>query len=320
MKKGRSGETPGLTEIPGLAGLFALLFFFSVLDPVSLILVQVSSLLFFFADSHTVRGLGFLGLAGFIYLAARTGAHSPDSMAILSSGVVFGLLLRLGRFGTVFYPSLLTGVITLILVTAAFMLFDRDGLLGWTEEIHAVMQDALETSFARIQKTGAFGLEELVGLKSAMSGIVELMMTLIPVAVCLNLLLAGIISIKLFHLFRVPGPSLPRPKELRYFSFNDAFIWGLITGLLSLVLPLPDSIRAILLNVLTLVTLLYLFRGLAVGIFWLRKRGFSMMGIGAAYAFLFALLPPLFIICLLLPGVLDTWYDFRAAGEATKES
>ncbi len=320
MEKGRSGDTPGSTQIPGLVGLFALLFFFSILEPVSLILVQVSSLLFFFADKQNLRGLGLLGLAGFIFLTVRAGEISPDSTAILASSVLFGLLLRFRHFGTVFYPSLQTSVITLILVTIVFLLFDRDGLLGWTGEIHAILQDALESSFARVQNTGAFELEELVELKNALGGIVELMMTLIPAAVCMNLLLAGVISLKLFHLLRIGDSRLPQTREVRYFSFDDTFIWGLISGLLSLVLPLPDLIRAVLLNILALAILLYLFRGLAVGIFWLRKRGLSTIGIGAAYAFLFALLPPLFIICLLLPGVLDTWFDFRAPREATRES
>jgi len=317
MKRGEAGEGLVTNHLPGLAGLFVLLFFFSILDPVSLILAHISALLLFFAESRAARGIGFLGLAAFVYLIARAGGISPDSMAILTSSILFGLLLRFRRFGTVFYPSLQSGLVTLILVMALFLLFDREGLAAWTGEIREVMQEALEASFTRIQETGAFGLEELVELKGTLSGVVELMITLLPAIVCLNLLLAGVIGLKLLHLLRIGvSPLLPETRELRFFSFSDAFIWGLIAGLLSLILPLPDSVRTILFNLLALAFTLYLFRGLAVGIFWLRKRGLSMVGIGAIYAFLFALLPPLFIICLLIPGVLDTWFDFRTPRES----
>jgi uncharacterized protein YybS (DUF2232 family) len=59
---------------------------------------------------------------------------------------------------------------------------------------------------------------------------------------------------------------------------------------------------------------LYLLRGLAVGLYWLKAKGLSMVLIGALYMFLFFVLPPAFLLCLLIPGLLDTWFDFRSLG------
>ena len=318
MSDGRAGERSVSAHIPSLVGLFVLLFFFSVLDPVTLIAVHVCSLLFFFTTRAALRGIGLFGLTVFFYLIVRAGEISPAPAAVLVSGLAFGSVLRLRRFRTAFYPSLLSAVIALILVSGAFLLVNRDGLVGWIGEVHDLFLDALETSFVRLQKTGAFGIEELVQFKSALNGIADWMVSLIPAAACLNMLLAGVIAVDLFHLLPVGDDLLPRTRELEHFSFDDSFVWGLILGLLSVILPLPQTVRTVLLNVFALIFLFYLLRGMAVGVFWLRKRGLSTFAIVAVYAFLFALLPPLFILSLLLPGVLDTWFDFRSPGEVVK--
>jgi hypothetical protein len=51
---------------------------------------------------------------------------------------------------------------------------------------------------------------------------------------------------------------------------------------------------------------------MGVGIYWLQRRGLSPLLIVLVAFLVFILLPPIFFISLFLPGLLDTWYDFRS--------
>jgi hypothetical protein len=288
------------------------LFFFSVLDPLSLVILNLSSLLFFLATSRAQRGLGLFGLVLFIFLFIQAGEFSPPPLVIIFSGLSFALLLRSGQFRGSFYPALASGLITIVFVLVLFALVNWQGLTGWIDELSGFMKEALERSYLHLQEAEVFELQELVKIKGAMGGIVQSIMTLLPGIVYINIMLANVLCLIIFRFLTKNGYHLPATGELKYFSFSDTFVWGLIAGLASLFLPLPQTVKIVFMNVLMVIVSIYLLRGLAVGVYWLQIRGLSSILIGVMYVFLFFLLPPAFFVCLFFPGLLDTWFDFRS--------
>ncbi len=314
LNSGHTSEDPVLTPLPRVLGLAAVLFFFSVLDPFSLVVMHVSSLIFFFATSRALRGLGLIGLSLFLFMIVWTDEISPAPVAVILSSFSFGILLRSRFFEGSFYPGVISGLITVLSVVILFALNDIEGLMGWTDELRVVMMETMEKSQLRLQEVGLLELDEMVEVKEVMTGMVDLMLNLLPAVVFINILLAGILGLLIFSFFGQNGHPLPVVGELKYFAFSDIFVWGLIAGLLSAVIPLPESVGIVLFNVLAVIVLFYLVRGLAVGLFWLRNKGLSNLSIWAIYLFLFLVLPPVFFLSLFLPGLLDTWFDFRALG------
>ena len=280
-----------------------------------MIIMNFSSLLFFFATSLALRGLGLIGLSLFLFLIVLTDEVSPAPVAVILSSLSFGILLRFRRFRGTFYPGVISALITVVSVVVLFAIIDLEGLTGWTEELRRVMMEALDKSYLRLQEVGLFGLEDMVQVKKAMSGMVDVMLKLLPAAIFINIVIAGAICVFIFGFFDQSSRPLPVTGELKYFTFSDIFVWGLIVGLFSFVIPFPEPIGLILLNVLTVIVLFYLLRGLAVGVFWLRDKGLSHLFIGAMYMFLFLVMPPVFILSLFIPGILDTWFDFRSLGK-----
>jgi hypothetical protein len=315
FNSGQTGEDPVLSPLPRVLGLAAVLFFFSVLDPFSLVIMHVSSLIFLFSTSRALRGLGLIGLSLFLFMIVWTDEISPAPAAIILSSFSFGILLRLRLFEGSFYPGVMSGLITVLSVVILFVLNDIGGLMGWVDELKMVMMETMDKSHLRLQEVGLLELDEMIEVKEVMTGMVDLMLNLLPAAVFINILLASILGLLIFGFFGQSGHPLPVVGELKYFAFSDIFVWGLIAGLFSAVIPLPESAGIILFNVLAVAVLFYLVRGMAVGLFWLRNKGLSNLSIWAIYLFLFLVLPPVFFLALFLPGLLDTWFDFRSLGE-----
>ena len=100
------------------------------------------------------------------------------------------------------------------------------------------------------------------------------------------------------------GPPL---GALRYFRFNDQLIWGLIAGITLVVLPTLQPFRAIGLNVLVFLGVLYLLRGLGVLSWFLAPRRIAL-----ALLIVIAILSwPIIGLFSIGLGLGDTWLDLR---------
>ncbi len=97
---------------------------------------------------------------------------------------------------------------------------------------------------------------------------------------------------------------------MREFRFSDQLVWGLIVGLVVVLLPSLAAIRPIGLNLLVFFGALYALRGFGVLAWFLAPDR-----IGLAPLIGFALLmPPLVGALALGLGLGDTWVDWRTRG------
>lgn len=119
---------------------------------------------------------------------------------------------------------------------------------------------------------------------------------------------------------RVGAPLAP----LRDFRFNDQLVWGLIAGLVILVLPSLGSIRGLGQNLVLFFGALYAMRGLGV-LAWFMAPGVFAASLAVGFVLLFAPVLQFFAffgfltlgITALGLGVGDTWADWRSRARST---
>ncbi len=129
---------------------------------------------------------------------------------------------------------------------------------------------------------------------------------LVPAMLALESLAVLALSWALYHRFgraRV-GPPLAPLRELR---FHDALIWGLIGGLVVLVVPMPNVVAALGVNTLVFFGALYAVRGLGV-LVWFLKPGRWMVVVWSVVLVMFW---SIIAAVALVIGVGDTWLDWR---------
>jgi hypothetical protein len=119
---------------------------------------------------------------------------------------------------------------------------------------------------------------------------------------------------------RIGAPLAP----LREFRFNDQFVWGLIVGLVVLVLPNLAGLRGFGANLVLFFGALYAMRGLGV-LAWFMAPGTFAMGLIALAVLVWV--PVVNVIAILGfmtlgvtavgLGVGDTWADWRSRARST---
>jgi uncharacterized protein YybS (DUF2232 family) len=81
-------------------------------------------------------------------------------------------------------------------------------------------------------------------------------------------------------------------------------------------LPVP-GLQIVGVNVLLLVSLVYLLQGLGVMLFYFRRGAVSPLLRTLAYIFL--VIQPLFLLGVAAFGLFDLWFDFRRLGNKQEE-
>jgi len=137
---------------------------------------------------------------------------------------------------------------------------------------------------------------------------------LYPALLALESLAALAVAWSLFH--RVSRTRIGPPlAPLREFRFSDQFVWGLIVGLLALILPSLRSVQGPGVNLLLFFGTLYALRGLGVlAWFFTPSRSVTAVLVGVA---LLLLMRDGAAFALGLVGIGDTWLDWRKRARPT---
>jgi hypothetical protein len=129
---------------------------------------------------------------------------------------------------------------------------------------------------------------------------------LVPAMLALESLAVLALAWALYHRFgrvRV-GPPLADLRDLR---FHDALVWGVIAGLLVLVVPMPDAVVAFGMNCLVFFGALYVLRGLGVLVWFLRPSRWMVV----LWSIVLVMFWSVIAAVALVIGVGDTWLDWR---------
>jgi len=298
---------------------------FALVLPVVQTLLLVAPALAFSAVLGWRNG-GRIGLAviwGALALWVVWPPASASAFALLARG--WGVLLAAGFAGVVTIPGemrflsrALLAILAALAVGLATATFTEGGLPGVTATIAddvarraELFQSAWRefTSGAQWQRFAAdnAAADRLSAqMDKQFTALPEAAKLLVPAMLALESLAALAMAWALYHRFgRVRlGPPLAPLKDLR---FHDAFIWGLIAGLLALVVPMPDALRVIGINLLVVFGTLYALRGLGV-LLWYLAPGRWMM---VVWTIVLVMFWTVIAAVALVIGVVDTWLDLR---------
>jgi uncharacterized protein YybS (DUF2232 family) len=112
---------------------------------------------------------------------------------------------------------------------------------------------------------------------------------------------------------RPPLPTL----TLAQWRAPEVCVWVLIASGISSFLPFL-GMQIVGLNVLLLVTFVYLVQGLGVMVFYLNRA--SVPPILRSLAYIFLVIQPLFLLGVAAFGLFDLWFDFRRTGNKQEEA
>ncbi len=104
------------------------------------------------------------------------------------------------------------------------------------------------------------------------------------------------------------APVGAAPEQFAEFRFSDQLVWGVVLGMIFLVLPLPDPAASMVANLSVVIGMLYVARGAAV--MWSSLRLLPapllvLLGIGLLF------FSPVILGGAFALGLADTWVDFR---------
>jgi hypothetical protein len=136
-----------------------------------------------------------------------------------------------------------------------------------------------------------------------------------PALLLLESLVALALAWALYHRLSRARIGLPLAR-LRDFRFNDQLVWGVIVGIVFLVVPTLHAWRNVGANLTLFFGTLYAVRGTGVLAWFLRSARPGLVTV-LAVALLAGLLAPAFALGLGLIGLGDTWEDWRAKARPT---
>lgn len=247
------------------------------------------------------------------------GAAGYDRMArgwaLLIAGA-FGVVFVLGQ-GRRFFSAALSAV---ALATAAALLMSL--LAGGTGQVRDALvrelgarqaADVAHLDSAQALPENQQYLEQNPEVAESMQEATQLYRELparvaavAPAVLALESLAALALAWALYHrMSRVRiGPPL---GSLKQFRFNDQLVWGVIVGILLLVVPSLEQFRGAGFNLVLFFGTLYAVRGAGVLSYFLSPGWVTAL----ALAFLAVFLWPLYVVGAFGLGLGDTWLDWR---------
>ncbi len=338
-----AADQPLDAEIPrergwGRVAFAVLLFLFFPVTPLMRILVPVDQTLLLLAPLLAVCALvgwwaggrptlaaGWTAVAGWVMwrlVASGTPMTALAAAWALGLAVVFGALVvwqRSEATARPFFPRALSATVLtgLLAVTAASL---APGGIARVQDVLATdVSQRTERSLAewrQIRTQAAW--QDLVADKPSVDSLhaqVDLQLqrapatarVIAPAMLVLESLAALALAWALYH--RVGRARLGPPlAALRAFRFNDQFVWGLIAGMVLVILPAFDAWSGVGANLLLFFGVLYALRGLGV-LVWFLAPGRFVMALLIGFAVLFWNV--LGVLALGL-GLGDTWLDWRS--------
>ena len=173
----------------------------------------------------------------------------------------------------------------------------------WNAQMQATTQSPEWQSFATQNPRFASMVEQ--GL-ATWNELPDLTVSFFPALLALESMAALALAWGLFHRIsrtRI-GPPLSR---LRDFRFGDQLVWGLLVGIVMVVIPSLSALRSLGLNLIVFFGALYLLRGLGVLAWFVAERRLAL----AVLTLLALLFMPAFGLLAVGIGLGDVWIDWR---------
>jgi uncharacterized protein YybS (DUF2232 family) len=279
----------------------------SLLAPTPILLVTLREGLY---TGLSVLGLSTLGLALWF-------GHLPSGLFLAEYGVMAVVLAGAIRRRWPMERAILAATALPVVASGALI-----GLLLSSIDFDlGALQQHLEEDLGQalrplLSEAGAPSDAELRGyVQEVFATVVRLFPALFVLSTAAGVLLNYAV---VCMLWRRLGSGLPLPEmKLARWKAPEVCVWVLIAGGLGSFVPLP-AVQMVGLNVLLLVSVVYLAQGIGVMAFYLNRASVPLLLRGLAYLVL--LIQPLFLLGVAACGLFDLWFDFRRIGNQPEET
>jgi len=253
-----------------------------------------------------IIGLITLFIVGLI---ARLAGYSHIILFCLEFSIVGLIISEIFKRELSFGLTVFWGTVLMLMVGLLFLFFI--GLskgMGPLELVLGYFQSNLNKTINFYSEMG-LDQEKVIHLKQFGKIITDLIARIYPALLIVGtgfvIWINVVLSKPLFRLGRINYPDLGRADR---WHAPDFLVWGVIGAGFSLFFP-STGIKFVAVNILIVLSVIYMFHGLAVVIFFFNKYnipGWARFGI---YAFI--LIQQMFLIVLAVGGLFDQWIDFR---------
>jgi uncharacterized protein YybS (DUF2232 family) len=167
-----------------------------------------------------------------------------------------------------------------------------------------------------LREGGGPGEEALrTHIHEAFRSVVQLLPALLVLSTAVGALLNyGVVRI-LWR--RLGNPPLLATMKLAQWKAPEGCVWVLIASGIGSFVPFP-GMQIVALNVLFLVSLVYLVQGLGVLVFYVNRA--SVPPILRSLAYILLVIQPLLLLGVAAFGLFDLWFDFRRIGNKQEET
>ena len=303
-----------------VGGAFIILYIASLFPLAGPFIALATPLIFLYYLTKLGRHAGlmliFLTLVVVGGIASFSG--SPRAFILCLEFSIMGISLSEGfRRGfslghTVFFATSLTG-----LVVVGYLLFlGAIKGMGPLDLVRETLRNHLKPILEIHLQAGATA-KEYMNFQDFVDRFIDVFSMIFPslmivgtgFAVWLNILLAR-------PLFRMA--NLPYPEFIPFERWRapEGLVWGIIVSGFSLFLPL-EGIQFFAINVVIILLTIYLFHGLAIVQFFLRKYHTPSWMRAGVYSLL--VFQQIFLGLLALAGLFDQWFDFRKIQKEMEE-
>jgi uncharacterized protein YybS (DUF2232 family) len=178
-------------------------------------------------------------------------------------------------------------------------------------------EEGLSQAFQQLLSEGGGPSEEV--LRTHVQDAFRAVVQLLPALFVLSTAAAALLNYGVVRLLwrRLGGqPPLPEMK-LAQWKAPEVCVWVLIASGLGSFVPSP-VIPVVGLNMLLLLSLVYLVQGLGIMVFYLNRA--SVPPILRSLAYVVLIIQPLLLLGVAAFGLFDLWFDFRRIGNKQEEA
>jgi uncharacterized protein YybS (DUF2232 family) len=283
-----------------------------------LLLISPLPVVYYWVRLERTQGLlvvfAALVLASLLDMGGK-GAQLPVLFMIVLTGVLIGEVLKKGLS---LNRSVVTASLALFASGIGFLSYSaaRAGVSPW--QLVEVYIAALIQENIKIYSQLNIAEEQLLLIRENAAQIADFFTGIFPalsltgaiMTVCLNM-------VAVRGLLRRVGSPLADFGDLTLWKAPEKMVWLLIAGGVMLLAP-QAALPVVGMNLLILCCLLYLFQGMAIVVFFFRRKGVPLFFRWLIYTLI--MIQQYMLIFVLALGLFDLWVDFRKRMSETEDT
>lgn len=187
-------------------------------------------------------------------------------------------------------------------------------LLNEDKNLSSFMMEQIEQSVAsslKIYRETGSSTNEIDNIKLFSDKLASVIISSIPalmiVSSSFGVLLNYVVVKRIWNRYAGNGNYFEN-EDIEKWAANEHIIWLLIVSGMLLLIP-GEGLNTIGLNLLIVSLLIYFYQGIAVVLFYMRKKAFPFFL--KVIVYLLIIIQPLLLFFVILLGIFDVWADFR---------